>query len=117
MKAELTSFGHVEVEGEHYAHDLLIARGRLSKRDKGPSKGTKGKYGHTPLTAAEEIPWGGRRLIVGTGTSGRMAVAPDVYAEAERRGIEIVALPTREACELLAGLDAKDVFAILHVTC
>jgi hypothetical protein len=117
MKAELVSSGHITVEGEKYAHDIVIKGGRIARRDKGPSKGTKGKYGHTPLTAAEAIPWGGKRLIVGTGTSGRLSIAPDVYAEAERRGIEIVALPTREACLLLADLDPRDVFAILHATC
>jgi hypothetical protein len=117
MKAQLVSFGHIEVEGQALAHDLVIDAGRVAKRHKGPSKGTKGRYGHTPLTAAEEIPWGGRRLIVGTGTSGRLPIAEDVYAEAARRGIEIVALPTREACGLLGEMDAKDVFAILHVTC
>lgn len=117
MQAELTSFGHIQVEGERYAHDLVIAGGLVSKRHKGPSKGEKGRFGHTPLTAAEEIPWGGRQLIVGTGTSGRLPVADDVYAEAKRRGIEVVAKPTREACALLADMDAKDVFAILHVTC
>jgi hypothetical protein len=117
VKARLVSFGHIEVEGEKYAHDLVIAGGRVGKRHKGPSKGAKGPHGHTPLTAAEEIPWGGERLIVGTGTSGRLPIAEDVYAEAARRGIEIVALPTDEACALLADMNAGDVFAILHVTC
>jgi hypothetical protein len=117
MKAQLTSFGQIEVEGERYAHDLVIAGGRVAKRHKGPSKAEKGRFGHTPLTAAEEIPWGGKRLIVGTGANGRLPIADGVYAEAERRGVEIVALPTREACELLAKLDREEVFAVLHVTC
>ena len=40
----------------------------------------------------------------------------EVYAEAERRGIEIVAVPTREACELLREGE-RSTAAILHVTC
>ena len=66
---------------------------------------------------AESIPWGGRQLIVGTGESGSLPIALDVWAEAERRGIEIVAAPTVEALHLLSGIAAKDVRAILHVTC
>ncbi len=56
-------------------------------------------------------------LIVGTGAEGGLPVAPDVYAEAERRGIEIVSLPTPEACRLLAEVRSKHVYAVLHVTC
>ena len=80
--------------------------------------GSPGQCGwHTPLSAAEEIPWGGTRLIVGTGAKGQLPISPEVRAEAERRGIAIEALPTREACRLLAGVDRADVYAILHVTC
>jgi hypothetical protein len=40
-----------------------------------------------------------------------------VGEEAQRRGIAIEALPTSEACLLLADIDPDDVYAILHVTC
>jgi hypothetical protein len=117
MKAELIAFGQIRIEGERYDHDVVIDAGRVSRRHKGPSKGLRGHFGHTPLSMAEEIPWGGRRLIVGTGANGRLPIAPEVQAEAKRRGIEIEALPTRDACRLLADLRPKDVYAILHVTC
>ena len=38
--------------------------------------------------------------MIGTGASG-LPVTDEVYAEAERRGIDIVAVPTTEACELM----------------
>jgi hypothetical protein len=95
----------------------VIDAGRIRKRDKGPSKALKGKARHTPLSAAEEIPWGGGRLIIGTGARGQLPIAPELGDEARRRGIAIEALPTLEACRLLDGLDPDDVFAILHVTC
>lgn len=119
MQARLLRFGEVEVEGRTYAHDVVIDRGAVGKRRKGPSKGRRSEYGHTPLTAAEEIPWGptGTRLIVGTGADGMLPIAPDVYAEAARRGVEVVAVPTDEACALLADVRPKDVRAVLHVTC
>jgi hypothetical protein len=117
MKATLVAFGEVHIEGERYARDVVIDGGRVRRRRKGPSKVLREQFGHTPLSAAEDIPWGGRRLIVGTGAEDRLRVAPDVYEEAARRGIEVRALPTADACRLLADLKTDDVYAVLHVTC
>lgn len=117
MKAELVEFGRLEIEGEIYRKDVVIEGGRIRKRDKGPSKAIMGKARHTPLTAAEEIPWGGGRLLIGTGARGQLPIAGDLRAEAARRGIVIEAVPTVEACRLLVDVDAADVYAILHVTC
>lgn len=117
MKAELVEFGKLEIEGERYHKDVVIDGGRIRKRDKGPSKALQARSRHTPLTSAEEIPWGGTRLIIGTGARGQLPVSPDLREEAKRRRITIEALPTVEACRLLADLDSADVYAILHVTC
>jgi hypothetical protein len=118
MKARLVSFGHLEIEGETYRKDVVVDGGKIRKRDKGPSKELNpNKWRHTPLTAAEKIPWGGKRLVVGTGAYGELPIWPDLQAEADRRGIAIEALPTEEACRLVEDVDAKDVYAIFHVTC
>ena len=117
MKAELVAFGEIQIEGERYARDVVIDRGRVSRRRKGPSKVLRHQFGHTPLSAAEAIPWGGQRLIVGTGADGRLPIAADVQVEAARRGVGIVAVPTAEACRLLADMKAEDVYAVMHVTC
>jgi hypothetical protein len=117
MKAKLVEFGEVRIEGQRYTRDVVIDGGHIRLRRKGPSKPLRDQYGHTPLSLAEDIPWGGRRLIVGTGAEGSLPVAPEVYAEAERRGIEVALLPTSDACRLLADLRPKDVYAVLHVTC
>ena len=74
-------------------------------------------HGHTPLSLGENLPWGGRRLIVGTGRYGHLPVRPAVYQEAARRKIERIVVPTEAACRLLADRKAKDVHAVLHVTC
>ena len=42
---------------------------------------------------------------------------PELYEEAHRRGVEIVAEPTELACRLLCEAEAREVAAILHVTC
>jgi hypothetical protein len=117
MKARWVRCGEIEVEGERYGDDLVIDGGRVAKRRKKASKRYRDRYGHTPLSAEEPIPWGGKRLVVGTGESGRLPVMPEVYEEAERRGVEVVALPTEEALRLLGTVKTKDVYAVLHVTC
>lgn len=117
MKARLIAFGEIEIEGRRYERDVVIAGGEVRRRHKGPSKPLRDRYGHTPLTAAEEIPWGAGRLIVGTGHDAQLPVAPDVYVDAASRGIVVVAMPTAEACALLETADAADVYAVLHVSC
>ena len=117
MDAKLISFGEVEIGGQRFSHDVVVEGREVRKRKKGPSKAFKARFGHTPLSADEAIPWSSARLIIGTGASGQLPVMDEVYAEANRRGVEIVALPTREACELLAREGGLDIAAILHVTC
>jgi hypothetical protein len=117
VKAKLIGFGELRIEGERYVHDVVIDAGRIRRRRKAPSKGLREQFGHTPLSVGEAIPWGGRRLIVGTGADGSLPVAPDVYAEAALRRVELQVLPTRDACRLLADLKPGDVYAVLHVTC
>ena len=117
VKAELVGFGEIEVEGRRYDFDVVIDEGEVRKRKKKSSKAHRGRFGHTPLSAEEAIPWGGRQLIVGTGFSGQLPIMDEVYEEARKRGIEVVALPTREACDLLGGLEPRDVRAVLHTTC
>ena len=117
MDARLIDFGVIEIDGERYEHDVVIERGTVRKRSKKASKAYRDEYGHTPLSAGESIPWHGNTLYVGTGSYGSLPIMDEVYAEAKRRGIEVVALPTRELCEKLATTKAKDVNAVLHVTC
>lgn len=109
-------FGSIEIDGVTYEHDVVIEGGRIRKRKKGPSKALRGRYGHTPLTAAEDIPWPCRRLVLGSGASGSLPVADDVITEAERRGVELIVMPTVEAIEQLRRSGA-DTNAVLHVTC
>lgn len=117
MKARWIRFGEIEVEGERYTYDVVIDGGRVLKRKKKASKAYREQYGHTPLSVDEPIPWGGPRLIIGTGESGSLPVMPEVKQEGARRGVEIVALPTEEALHLISGLKAREVYAVLHVTC
>jgi hypothetical protein len=117
MQARLVEFGEIEIEKQRYDHDVVIEAGKVRKRKKGPSKRYRERTGHTPLSIEEKIPWGGDRLIVGTGAYGRLPLMPEIEKEAARRGVKLVAVPTEEACRLLNDLKGKDVYAILHTTC
>ncbi len=117
MKARCIGFGEVEVDGQRYRHDLVVERGRVMRRHKGPSKRWRDEFGHTPLSTDERIPWHCRRLIIGTGVDGALPVLDEVLVEARRRGVEVVAVPTEEACRLLTGADPDETAAVIHVTC
>jgi hypothetical protein len=68
MHFEAFSFGSICIDGTTYEDDVVIHRGRIRKRKKKPSKRFRDKFGHTPLSIEEEIPWKCRRLVIGTGT-------------------------------------------------
>lgn len=117
MHARSVGFGIIEIDGLRFDRDVVVDRGTVGKRHKGPSKTLRGRYGHTPLSTLEPIPWACRRLIVGTGVDGMLPIEPAVADEARRRGVELVAVPTADACALLDDADLTTTNAILHVTC
>jgi hypothetical protein len=117
MECKLVSFGQIEIDGRRFDHDVVVEKGRIRRRKKGPSKPYRAEYGHTPLTPEEKIPWSAPLLIVGTGANGGLPITDDLYRKAAQRRVEVVARPTAEACDLLAAADPKSVAAILHVTC
>ena len=67
----------IGVDGRASEHDIVIDRGAVRKRSEMPSKPYRDKFGHTPLSADEEIPWGGPRLIIGTGACGSLPIMPE----------------------------------------
>ena len=117
MDVRLLRFGVIEVDGNEHEHDIVIDGGRVRKRKKKPSKPYRQSFGHTPLSADEELPWGGSRLIIGTGAHGSLPVMPEVTQEADQREVDLVVVPTDEACRLISHLEQGEVHAVLHVTC
>lgn len=117
MKAKLVSFGEIHIEGQRYDYDVVIEKGKVRKRHKKPSKAYRARFGHTPLSDQEAIPWHGGKLFIGTGTYGSLPIMSEVYEEARRKGVEVIAKPTVEVCRLLEDCKPADSNAILHVTC
>jgi hypothetical protein len=116
MRFEEFSFGSIRIDGVTYECDVVIDRGEIRKRKKKPSKPYREAFGHTPLSGDEKIPWKCHRLVIGTGAHGALPVMKEVKAEAERRKVELLILPTARAIEALRENPAET-NAILHITC
>jgi len=109
------AFGHIEIDGVRYDHDVVIDRGQIRKRKKKASKPFREAYGHTPLSLDENLPWRCRRLVIGTGLGG-LPVMEAVKQEAKRRKVELIIVPTAQAAKVLQE-HPTDANAVLHVTC
>jgi hypothetical protein len=116
LRLDRYRFGSVRIDGVIYEGDVVIDRGKVRLRDKKPSRRFRSEYGHTPLSAEEKLPWKCRRLVIGTGAQGALPVMPDVRRRAKEKGVELVALPTSRAIQILAE-DLDGVNAVLHLTC
>jgi|SRR5438128_10681786 len=116
MRIDRFEFGSIRIDGKTYGRDIVVDRGAIRSRKKKPSKQFRDEYGHTPLSMQERIPWKCSRLVVGTGAQGALPVMPAVLEEAKRRGVEVVAMRTDKAIELLRDSDSKT-NAVLHITC
>ena len=116
MHFQSFAFGSVQIDGKAYDYDVVLDNGVVRKRDKKASRPLRSAYDHTPLSLSENIPWDCRRLVIGTGAQGALPIVPEVRREAERRGVELLALPTADAIALLEKAP-KSTNAVLHVTC
>jgi hypothetical protein len=116
MRIDQFTFGSIRIDGVIYEHDVVVDRGRVRERKKKPSKPFRSAFGHTPLSVEENIPWDCRRLVIGTGADGALAVMDEVEREAAHRKVQLLIVPTREAIRALQA-EPKDTNAILHVTC
>jgi hypothetical protein len=117
MRIDKFSFGSIKIDGKTYEHDVVIDQGEIKKRKKKRSKKFRDKFGHTPLSIEEKIPWKCRQLIIGNGFSGALPVMDAVKRKAEKRGVELIILPTPKALERLNKKSTDDTNAVIHVTC
>jgi hypothetical protein len=117
VRIDAFEFGRLTIDGAIYDFDVVIEGATIRRRKKGPSKALRGALDHTPLTAAEAIPWSGKQLWIGTGAYGRLPVSDDLRRQARRRGVTLLIEPTPALAKRInAGLPAGTNL-IIHVTC
>ena len=110
---EAYDFGRITIDGRDYGSDLIIT-------PDGVRSDWWRKEGHglhpEDLGAVLEPP--PETLIIGCGASGLLSVPDETRRWVAEKGIELVDLPTRAACERYNELskDAR-VVAGLHLTC
>jgi len=114
MTVDDFTFGSVTIGGVRYTQDLIIEGGEIRPREKSPSRPYRNQYGHTPLSAQEDIPWSAGRLVVGTGAQGMLPITDAVKEEARRRGVVLASMPTEEAVRCISDEDTN---LVLHLTC
>ena len=118
-KPEITNlkFGSITVNGKVFFKDVVFDNGKVRKRNKGPSRPLRSKFGHTPLTPLEEIPWKCKTLVIGIGMHGRLPVVKEFKEEARRHGVKLILLKTPEAVKYFLDNFGPDMNAIFHTTC
>src|SRR6266851_2050525 len=117
MRFGKLSFGSIKIGRVTYKHDVVIDRGDIVERKKKRSQRFRQKFGHTPLSLQEKIPWKCKTLVVGTGNYEGLPIMKEVKREAKRRNVKLVVLPTRRAIKVLSKKNPDLTNAILHVTC
>ena len=107
-------FGQIIVNGHTYRRDLIIFPGHV-QADWWRAQGHQLAVADLEAVLAQppEV------LVVGTGTFGRVKVLAGTEEALAAQGVELVARPTKAACdrynELLAA--GRHVVAALHLTC
>jgi hypothetical protein len=113
MTIEAYDFGTITIAGKTYRRDLKIVGGAVV-----PDWWRI--EGHLLQTAdlTDVIEQKPEVLVVGTGHNGLMAIAPEVRRTLDQLGIELIAKPTRQACDEFNRLTgSRDVAFAAHLTC
>ena len=110
-------FGSVTINGITYAKDVVIEKGVIRQREKGPSKHLRNKYGHTPLTPKENIPWNCDTLVIGIGMSSQLPVVDEFKNMAVSKGVTLILLETPKAVDYFIVNYGPKTNAIFHITC
>lgn len=116
MEIKNYRFGYIEIDGLKLNKDLLIIKGQLIEnwwRDQGHL---------VQLCDLDQVldakP---HTLIVGTGSSGKLKIAPGLIEELGKRGIRLEAIPTELATirykELCGMIGEDNISMALHLTC
>ncbi len=115
---ESYSFGRLVFKGKPYTRDLIILSDGMSLRIIDNWWRKEGHY--LQVEDLEEV-WEFKPevLVIGTGASGLMRVAPDVLNKAEKLGIKVTSQLTSEAVKTFNTYlnQGKRLAGAFHLTC
>ena len=106
-------FGKIVIDGHTHTKDVILLPDRVIG-------GWWRQEGHVlHLSDLEEVLSGDlQELVIGQGTFNRMYISPEVREAIPDLGIDLIALPTKEACQEYNRRSLiRNVAAVLHLTC
>ena len=106
-------FGKIVIDGQVHTKDVILLPDRVIS-------GWWRQEGHVlHLSDLEDVLTADlQELVIGQGVFRRMHIAPEVEETLPDLGIELIALPTKEACqEYNRRSQARNVAAALHLAC
>ena len=106
-------FGKIVIDGQVHTKDVILLPDRVIG-------GWWRQEGHVlHLSDLEEVLAAQlQELVIGQGAYNRMLIAPEVKEALPNKGIELISLPTKEACrEYNRRSQSRKVAAALHLTC
>ena len=116
MLIESYEFGAIVINGKRYTSDVIVLPERVidswwrKEGHKVHIEDLEEILNHEPKPEV---------LVVGTGYYGLVKVSPEVGNTLKSHGIDLVAQPTREACQTFNGFLKSDkrVAGAFHITC
>ncbi len=113
MHIDSYDFGQIIIDGVSYREDILIWPGKIKS-----SWWRQESHLLQVGDVTEALAAGPEVLVVGMGQPGRMQVDQGLATFLKEKGIDLVAVPTREACRVINSLSGKRrLAAALHLTC
>lgn len=108
------SFGRIKIQGQNYTQDVKILPGQVQHP-------WWRKSGHqVEISDVQDILQENPEvLVLGKGSPGLMQSTPSLANELQKRGIELIELPSQEAASRFNELSSqgKRVCAGFHLTC
>jgi len=109
-------FGTIVINGKKYTTDVIVFPDRVRDRwwrKEGHCLHLEDLQEVLDPTIPPEV------LVIGTGYSGVMRVPNELVKELSSRRIQVIAQPTKQACQTFEGLlkSGRGVVAVLHITC
>jgi hypothetical protein len=112
-KIDSYRFGHIVIDGQVYSRDVIIVPDRVI-RDWWRGSG----HVLDPDDLRYVFEASPKVLVVGQGSVSRMQVLDNTIQALKEAGIELISLPTKEACQKYNEVRTLyDAAAALHLTC